>query len=164
MKTVFRIWGLVRPYWKQLTVAYISLLAGMALNLAIPWILRSAIDIGVTGARPEYMVTAGALVIGIGVVNALFSFGQRYFSQWLAFRVGDVYLITESGDELNVRAKPSLQSDVQRVLQVGEYVTILDGPVTADGYTWWQLGLGFSEDPLGWAVEDQEWYDRSYLP
>jgi ATP-binding cassette subfamily B protein len=87
MKTVFRIWGLVRPYWKQLTIAYVSLLAGMALNLTIPWILRSAIDIGVTGARPEYMVTAGAIVLGIGVVNALFSLGQRYFSQWLAFRV-----------------------------------------------------------------------------
>ncbi|MBN1641557.1 MAG: ABC transporter ATP-binding protein [Anaerolineae bacterium] len=87
MRTVFRIWGLVRPYWKQLTVAYVSLLTGMALNLTIPWILRSAIDIGVTGARPGYMATAGALVIGIGVVNALFSFGQRYFSQWLAFRV-----------------------------------------------------------------------------
>jgi ATP-binding cassette subfamily B protein len=87
MKTVLRIWGLVRPYRKQLIIAYISLLAGMALNLTIPWILRSAIDIGVTGARPQYMVTAGAIVIGIGVVNALFSFGQRYFSQWLAFRV-----------------------------------------------------------------------------
>ncbi len=81
----------------------------------------------------------------------------------LAFRVGDVYLITEAGDELNVRASASLKSDVQRVLQVGEYVEITDGPVTADGYTWWQLG-DWSGNPLGWAVEDQEWYERSYLP
>ncbi len=87
MRTVFRIWGLVRPYWKRLTVAYVSLLVGMALNLTIPWILRSAIDVGVAGARPEYMVTAGLIVLGIGVLKALASFGQRYYSQWLAFRV-----------------------------------------------------------------------------
>lgn len=84
-------------------------------------------------------------------------------SEWLAFRVGDVYLITEAGDALNARAEPSLQSDVQRVLQAGEYVEIVDGPVAADGYTWWQLG-DWDGNPLGWAVEDQEWYERSYLP
>jgi hypothetical protein len=81
----------------------------------------------------------------------------------LAFRVGDVYIITESGDELNVRERPSLQSDVQRVLQFDEYIEITDGPVDADGYTWWQLSLP-GGDVLGWAVEDQEWYERSYLP
>ena len=84
-------------------------------------------------------------------------------TEHLAFRVGDFYVITNAGDELNVRAEPSLQSDVQQVLQVGEYVEILDGPVTADGYTWWQLG-DWSGNPLGWAVEDQEWYERSFLP
>ena len=41
MRTVLRIWGLVRPYWKRLTIAYISLLVGMGLDLVIPWILRS---------------------------------------------------------------------------------------------------------------------------
>ena len=87
MRTVLRIWGLVKPYWKQLTIAYVSLLVGMGLDLIIPWVLRSAIDIGVTGNRPEFMVTAGLIVLGIGVGKALFSLGQRYYSQWLAFRV-----------------------------------------------------------------------------
>jgi hypothetical protein len=81
----------------------------------------------------------------------------------LAFRVGDVYVITQSGDELNVREQPSLQSDIKRVLQVNDYIEISDGPVTADDYTWWQLSLP-GGDVLGWAVEDQEWYERSYLP
>jgi ATP-binding cassette subfamily B protein len=87
MRTVLRIWGLVKPYWKQLTIAYVSLLAGMGLGLIIPWVLRSAIDVGVTGNRPEFMVTAGLIVLGIGVGKASFSLGQRYYSQWLAFRV-----------------------------------------------------------------------------
>jgi ATP-binding cassette subfamily B multidrug efflux pump len=87
MRTVLRIWGLVKPYRKQLALAYTGLLIGMGLNLAIPWVLRQVIDIGVTGDRPGFMVTAGLIVLGIGAGKAVFSFAQRYFSQWLAFRV-----------------------------------------------------------------------------
>ena len=87
MPTVLRIWGLVKPYRKQLALAYIGLLIGMGLDLAIPWVLRQVIDVGVTGDRPSFMVTAGLIVLGIGAGKAVFSFAQRYFSQWLAFRV-----------------------------------------------------------------------------
>ncbi len=87
MRTVLRIWGLVKPYRKQLALAYVGLLIGMGLDLAIPWVLRQVIDIGVTGDRPSFMVTAGLIVLGIGAGKAVFSFSQRYFSQWLAFRV-----------------------------------------------------------------------------
>ncbi|MCJ7433819.1 MAG: DUF3160 domain-containing protein [Anaerolineales bacterium] len=84
-------------------------------------------------------------------------------TEWLAFRVGDVYIITESGDELNVRESASTQSAVLRVLQFDDYIEITDGPVMADGYIWWQVAEP-SGKTLGWAVEDQDWYERSYLP
>jgi len=87
MRTVLRLWGLVKPYWKRLVIAYVSLLVGMALDLSIPWVLRQTIDIGITGGRPGYMATAGLIVLGIAVLKVAFSFGQRYFSQWLAWRV-----------------------------------------------------------------------------
>jgi ATP-binding cassette subfamily B multidrug efflux pump len=87
MRTVLRIWGLVKPYRRQLALAYVGLLIGMGLDLAIPWVLRQVIDVGVTGNRPGFMVTAGLIVLGIGAGKAVFSFSQRYFSQWLAVRV-----------------------------------------------------------------------------
>jgi ATP-binding cassette subfamily B multidrug efflux pump len=87
MHTVLRIWGEVKPYWRRLVLTYVCLLVGLGLDLAIPTILRQVIDVGITGARPRFMATAGLIVIGIGVLKALFSFGQRYLSQWLAFRV-----------------------------------------------------------------------------
>jgi len=87
MRTVLRIWGLAKPYWRQLTIAYVSLLAGMALDLTLPRVLQNTIDIGIAGKRPQYMVTAGLIVLGIAVFKALLSFGQRYFSEWLAFRI-----------------------------------------------------------------------------
>lgn len=87
MKTVLRIWKLVRPYWPQLIAAYISLLVGMALSLIVPRVLQQAIDVGVTGGDYRFMVNAGLLVLGIGLVKALFAFGQMYFSEWLSWRI-----------------------------------------------------------------------------
>ena len=69
MRTVLRMWGLARPYWKRLTIAYISLLAGMALDLTLPRVLQNVIDIGIAGSRPRYMATAGLIVLGIAVAN-----------------------------------------------------------------------------------------------
>jgi ATP-binding cassette subfamily B multidrug efflux pump len=87
MRTALRIWGEVKPYWRRLILTYVCLLAGLGLDLLIPYILRQAIDVGITGAQPRFMATAGGIVLGIGVLKALFSLGQRYLSQWLAFRV-----------------------------------------------------------------------------
>jgi hypothetical protein len=84
-------------------------------------------------------------------------------TEWLAFRVGDIYIITESGDALNVRERATIQSDVVHQLKTGDYVEIADGPVVAEGYTWWQLRAP-GGNVMGWAVEDREWYARSYLP
>jgi hypothetical protein len=78
----------------------------------------------------------------------------------LFFRVGDVFSITEAGDQLNVRDQPSLNGEIVRQLSTDTYVEIIDGPIQADGYTWWKFQL--SGESSGWAVEDQEWYVRSY--
>ena len=59
----------------------------MALGLIVPWLLQQAIDVGGPADTPDFMVTAGLTVLGIRLRKALLSFGQRYHSQWLAFRV-----------------------------------------------------------------------------
>jgi ATP-binding cassette subfamily B protein len=87
MRAVFRIWSTIKPYWRRLALACACLLAGTALDLTIPWILRETIDIGLAGGRPHFMVTVGLIVVGIGVARALFSSGQRYMTEWLSTRV-----------------------------------------------------------------------------
>ena len=81
----------------------------------------------------------------------------------LAFRVGDAYIITKAGDKLNVRDQASLKGKVLTQLSKGTYVEILDGPVQAGGYTWWKVKV-FDDGTEGWAVENPEWYIRSYRP
>jgi hypothetical protein len=83
----------------------------------------------------------------------------------LFFRQGDVYIITKAGDQLNVRDQPSTNGAVLAQMKTGDYAEIVEGPTQADGYTWWKFKL-YSWDTggeaMGWAVEDQDWYVRSY--
>ena len=88
-------------------------------------------------------------------------------TSWLAFRIGDVYVITDAGDKLNVRDKPTTSGAVLMQLKPWDYIEIIDGPVQANGHTWWKFNIldtSYGSEPTGWAVEDQEWYARSYLP
>jgi hypothetical protein len=78
---------------------------------------------------------------------------------WTVFRIDDVYLVTEAGDKVNVRETPTISAGVLFQLPTDEYITIIDGPVQADGYTWWKIDA-FSDDRKGWVVENQAWYER----
>lgn len=56
---------------------------------------------------------------------------------------------------LNYRQAPGLGAAVLVVLPAGTAAAILDGPVAADGYDWYQLGLpGYGPDGAtpGWAA------------
>ncbi|MGE5123495.1 MAG: DUF3160 domain-containing protein, partial [Acidobacteriaceae bacterium] len=84
-------------------------------------------------------------------------------SDVLAFRIGDIYLITQAGDNLNVRQLPSRNAQILGKFRTGNYVEIIDGPRQADGFTWWKIQLAEGSQPLtGWAVEQQGWYERAW--
>lgn len=82
----------------------------------------------------------------------------------LAFRIGDVYRITQAGAQLNMRVFPSLAASVKHQLEMGEYVKFIDGPVDGGGYTWWKVSLEPSQDPPleGWVVLDPTWFERAW--
>ncbi len=58
---------------------------------------------------------------------------------------------TTEGDQLNVRLGPGLNFEVVAKLNPLAQVTILEGPRSADGYTWWKIRTG--SGITGWAVE-----------
>jgi hypothetical protein len=93
-----------------------------------------------------------------------FVFAGGKTTESLFFRVGDVYYITEAGDQLNLREQPSLSGAILKRLVQWEYILIVGGPVQADGHTWWQLGDPFNGPdgaPIGWSMENPDWYARS---
>lgn len=71
--------------------------------------------------------------------------------------IGEKYTIAEAGANLNLRDSPSLSGISLMKLQEGEFVTILEGPIEADGYFWWKIRVG-ENVAEGWAVEVAGWY------
>lgn len=55
-----------------------------------------------------------------------------------------------STDGINVRADATLSARVIRILLAGDVVTVSDGPVRAEGYSWFKLATDLGE---GWAVD-----------
>ena len=89
-------------------------------------------------------------------------------SNALAFRIGDVYILTEKGynPPLNLRAGPSTGEKVLGQLDQEMYLTIMDGPVKNGEGTWWKVELFYRPDggdTEGWVLENPEWYERSVI-
>jgi len=59
--------------------------------------------------------------------------------------VGTLVQVSGTGDGLNVRSSPTTSAGIVTTLSDGMTATVIGGPQTADGYTWWQLDAG------GWA-------------
>lgn len=56
------------------------------------------------------------------------------------------------GDGLRIRSEASLQGAVQALGIEAEVFQITDGPLEADGYSWWYLTAPYEEARRGWAV------------
>lgn len=82
-------------------------------------------------------------------------------THWTIFKIGDWYTVTTAGDGVNLRQTPSTSAAVLAKIPAGSYIQIIDGPVQADGQTWWKIDNSFNPGGgQGWIVENQDWYLR----
>ena len=83
----WRMLRYLRPYWRQVVIAYVSMALATLVNLFIPQIIADAIDEGVATRNARVLFWAGGLILGIAVLRGIVSFGQRYYGEWLSHRV-----------------------------------------------------------------------------
>lgn len=76
--------GYLRHYWGWVVVAGFGTLSSTALAIAIPAILRDVIDVGLDDADGAYMLSAGLLVVGLGVLRGVVGFAFRYFGETMS--------------------------------------------------------------------------------
>jgi hypothetical protein len=65
-----------------------------------------------------------------------------------------VQVVRTEGDPLKMRQQPSLSGDINYFALPSEVFKVQDGPVVADGFTWWYLVSPTDETRTGWAVEN----------
>ena len=93
-----------------------------------------------------------ALVLGVVLIGPQLTRAQDAGD----IAIGDTLMIGEDG--VNIRDTFGTDGDIITTLDTGILLEIIDGPETADGYTWW-LGVVLNEDSVdqgisGWVVED----------
>jgi ATP-binding cassette, subfamily B, multidrug efflux pump len=88
MKHLLRIRIFLKPYFWQILLTLLLLLILTGLSLVVPRIIRSVIDDGLTRGETRYLLRSALLLLGLGLVSAILNLGNRYWSEWIAARVG----------------------------------------------------------------------------
>lgn len=87
MRVLYRILSYLIPYWRRTLLAVLTLLLGMAMQLAIPRLVQYVIDDGlVRQSLPVVTIGAVAMIVA-GLLQGAFTFLRSYLFQYLAERV-----------------------------------------------------------------------------
>ena len=88
MKHLLRIRTFLKPYFWQILATLLMLLILTGLNLVVPRIIQSVIDDGLVRGERIYLIRSAFLLLGLGLASAILNLGNRYWSEWIAARVG----------------------------------------------------------------------------
>ncbi|CAA9548185.1 MAG: Heterodimeric efflux ABC transporter, permease/ATP-binding subunit 1 [uncultured Thermomicrobiales bacterium] len=88
MKITLRILSYLKPHWRRLTIAYVALFSALGLQLYIPAVLARVIDTGLTDGNMRYLINAALVIVGLAVLQGVFTFLRAYLFQYLAEQVG----------------------------------------------------------------------------
>jgi TolB protein len=78
------------------------------------------------------------------------------WSPWPSLQVGQRFMITTLGANLNLRSSPSHSGSVLGKL-VEEDIFVLEGPIEADDYLWWRVRVE-SSNLEGWVADSPGWF------
>ena len=87
MRIIWRLFGLLKQYWYWALLALALLVLATLMQLAIPDLLRRAIDTGVTGANRAILVGMGIGIVGVSILRGLMAFGQTYLSEFIGQKI-----------------------------------------------------------------------------
>jgi ATP-binding cassette subfamily B multidrug efflux pump len=87
LRVTLRIFSYVRPYWRRVIVLYVALFSALGIQLSIPLVLAQAIDDGIVARDAALLVRAALLIVGLTLLQGLFTFVRAYMAQALAEQV-----------------------------------------------------------------------------
>ncbi len=88
MRILFRLLRALRPYRGQVLLLLLCVLMVTVTSLVTPSIIQNVIDQGFGAGDSSVLARAGLIILGVGLIRALFNFGKRYVAEWLINRTG----------------------------------------------------------------------------
>lgn len=82
-----RLLRYLRPHWRQVGVAYGAMLAATLLSLAVPQILKQAIDQGLAQGSASALFWAAGVILALATVRVLVGSARIYFGEWMTHRM-----------------------------------------------------------------------------
>ena len=86
MTVYTRLIAYLKPYRKQIIVAYASVIVSIALNLVVPQVIKQAIDTGLASGTMTALIAAAVAILLLALVRVFTELGLRYFGEWLSHR------------------------------------------------------------------------------
>lgn len=80
MKTVFRLFVFIKPYWKRALLALVLLTSLVFLDLAIPRLIQRIIDQGIMQHNQPVVIRTALLMLGISALSTLIAIGNNITS------------------------------------------------------------------------------------
>ncbi|MGN6813307.1 MAG: ABC transporter ATP-binding protein [Thermomicrobiales bacterium] len=87
MKIILRILRYLKPYWRRVVVAYVTLFTALALQLYIPDVLARVSDQGIVSRNLTFLLRASLLIVALTALQGVFTFMRSYLIQYLAEQV-----------------------------------------------------------------------------
>ncbi len=69
-------------------ISLVMLLTLTGLNLFVPRIIQSVIDVGLVGGQTSALARSSLILFGLGIASAILNFLNRYLTAWIATSVG----------------------------------------------------------------------------
>jgi len=88
VNVALRIFSYLRPYWRRVIVVYVALFVGLGIQLTLPLVLARAIDDGIANRDHGVLLRAALLIVGLTMVQGIFTFIRSYLVQALSEQVG----------------------------------------------------------------------------
>jgi ATP-binding cassette subfamily B multidrug efflux pump len=88
MNDVFKLFHLVRPYWRRALAALCLLTSLVFMDLTIPRLVQRIIDQGINQHNQAVVLQTSAIMLGISLLSTLFAIGNNITSVQVAESVG----------------------------------------------------------------------------
>ena len=81
MRTLLRLTVFAKKYWCWLLLAFLSLTGTTVFGMAVPWVIRRAIDNVMSHGERSFLFIAAAMVICASALRGISAFGHMYLGE-----------------------------------------------------------------------------------